>query len=57
MRHNLDDEKKEHLKKERSKRKKEKHDYLNANEKEPMKKECNKRKKSMITSVIMKKNS
>ena len=45
MCHNLEDEKKEHLKKVDNKRKKEKRDNLNANEEEQMKKEGNKRKK------------
>ena len=45
MCHNLNDEKKEHLKKQDNKRKKEKRDNLNANEEEQMKKEGNKRKK------------
>ena len=45
MCHNLNDEKKEYLKKEDNKRKKEKRDNLNANEEEQMKKEGNKRKK------------
>ena len=47
MRDNLDDEKKEHLKKEDNKRKKEKCDNLDANEKEQIKKEDNKRKKEV----------
>ena len=39
MHDNLDDEKKEHLKKEDSKRKKEKHDNLDDNEKEQLRKQ------------------
>ena len=38
MRDNLDDEKKEHLKEEDNKRKKEKHDNLGDNEKEQLRK-------------------
>ena len=44
MRDNLDDEKKEHLKKRTKKEKQEKRNNLDANEKESMKKEGNKRK-------------
>ena len=45
MHDNLDDEKKEYIKKEDSKRKKEKHDNLDDNKREQMKNEDNKRKK------------
>ena len=44
MRDNLDYEKKEHLKKEDTKRKKEKRDNLDNNKRDQMKKEHNKRK-------------
>ena len=44
MRDNLDYEKKEHLKKEDNKRKKEKRDNLDNNKMDQMKKEHNKRK-------------
>ena len=57
---NLDDEEKEHWKKEDTKKKerKEKRDNLDDNERDQMKNKDNKRKKeTLITSVIMKKNS
>ena len=45
MRGNLDDEKREYIKKEDNKRKRVQHDNLDDSEKEHLKKEDNKRKK------------
>ena len=55
MRHNLDDEKKEHLEKEDNKRKKAKRDKLDDNEKEKMKKGQKKEEKRDNLN-LMKKN-
>ena len=54
---NLDDNKKEELRKYEKEGKKVMRDNLNANEKEETKKEDNNKKKSVITLTIMKKRS